>query len=89
MFIAASDSTLLAFNITCLFILSSKMRACLFAIAAISSMGASTAFYSSRNSARAPPSFLLSIRGGANEYEAKFEGVKASVTEKAATKVSF
>jgi hypothetical protein len=65
------------------------MRACLFAIAAISSMGASSAFYSSRNSASAPPSFLLSIRGGANEYEARFEGVKASIVEKAANKVGY
>lgn len=65
------------------------MRACLFAIAAISSMGASSAFHSNRNSASAPPSFLLSIRGGANEYEAKFEGIKASVVEKAANKVRF
>ena len=63
------------------------MRACLFAIAAISSMGAASAFHSSRNSVSAPPSFLLSIRGGANEYEAKFEGIKASVMEKAANKV--
>lgn len=65
------------------------MRACLFAIAAISSMGASSAFHPNRNSASAPPSFLLSIRGGANEYEAKFEGIKASVIEKAANKVRF
>jgi hypothetical protein len=51
-------------------------------------METSSAFWSSRNSVSAPPSFLLSIRGGANEYETKFENVKASVIEKASSKVS-
>jgi len=33
------------------------------------------------------PSFITSIRGGANEFESKFEGVKSSVMEKAANKI--
>ena len=65
------------------------MKACLVAIAAISCMGTSSAFTRSRNTVSAPPSLVLSIRGGANEYEAKFEGIKASVIDKASTKVSF
>jgi hypothetical protein len=52
-------------------------------------MGTSSAFTRSRNTVSAPPSLVLSIRGGANEYEAKFEGIKASVIDKAASKVSF
>ena len=65
------------------------MKSCLVAIAAISCMGTSSAFTRSRNTVSAPPSLVLSIRGGANEYEAKFEGIKASVIDKAANKVSF
>ena len=65
------------------------MKACLVAIAAISCMGTSSAFTRSRNTVSAPPSLVLSIRGGANEYEAKFEGIKASVIDKASSKVSF
>jgi hypothetical protein len=65
------------------------MKACLVAIAAISCMGTSSAFTRSRNTASAPPSLVLSIRGGANEYEAKFEGIKASIIDKASSKVSF
>ena len=34
------------------------------------------------------PSFVTSIRGGANEYETKFEGVKSAALEKAAKKVN-
>lgn len=63
------------------------MKACLVAIAAISCMGTSSAFARSRNTVSAPPSLVLSIRGGANEYEAKFEGIKASVIDKAASKI--
>lgn len=33
------------------------------------------------------PSFVLTIRGGANEYETKFESAKSSVFEKAMIKV--
>ena len=64
------------------------MKACLVAIAAISCMGTSSAFTRSRSTVSAPPSLVLSIRGGANEYEAKFEGIKASVIDKASSKVS-
>ena len=35
----------------------------------------------------AKPSFVLAIRGGANEYETKFESAKSSVIEKAMIKV--
>jgi hypothetical protein len=34
------------------------------------------------------PSFVLAVRGGANEYETKFESVKSDVLEKAFRKVS-
>ncbi len=33
------------------------------------------------------PSFVVAIRGGANEYETKFESAKSSVIEKAMIKV--
>jgi hypothetical protein len=62
----------------------SNMRTCLLSLALI---GTTTASWSSRSSVVNPPSFVLSIRGGANEYETKFEGVKCSVIEKASKKV--
>eukprot|EP00970_Alexandrium_tamarense_P008217 scaffold1562_cov264-Alexandrium_tamarense.AAC.5 len=60
------------------------MRTCLLSLALI---GTTTASWSSRSSVVNPPSFVLSIRGGANEYETKFEGVKCSVIEKASKKI--
>lgn len=64
------------------------MKNCIFSLAALSGIGG-TAAWSHRSSsvATAPPSFVLAIRGGANEYETKFEGVKCSATEKASRKV--
>ena len=64
------------------------MRNCIISLAAISSLSGATAWSSrSRGAVVNPPSFVLSIRGGANEYETKFEGVKCSVVEKASVKV--
>ena len=40
-----------------------------------------------RSAVVSTPSFVTSIRGGANEYETKYEGVKSGVLEKAAKKV--
>jgi len=48
------------------------------------------AAWTSRSSATIgspPPSFILSVRGGANEHEANFEGVKCSVIEKASKQI--
>lgn len=65
------------------------MRNCIVALSAVSSLCGAAAWTSrsSATSANPPPSFILSIRGGANEYEAKFEGVKCSVIEKASKKI--
>eukprot|EP00579_Thalassiosira_antarctica_P021614 CAMPEP_0201958986 /NCGR_PEP_ID=MMETSP0904-20121228/6039_1 /ASSEMBLY_ACC=CAM_ASM_000553 /TAXON_ID=420261 /ORGANISM="Thalassiosira antarctica, Strain CCMP982" /LENGTH=211 /DNA_ID=CAMNT_0048504495 /DNA_START=994 /DNA_END=1627 /DNA_ORIENTATION=- len=41
----------------------------------------------SRGAVVNPPSFVLSIRGGANKYETKFEIVKCSVVGKASRKI--
>ena len=65
------------------------MRNYIISLASISSLGGATA-WSSRSRgvvASPPPLFVLSIRGGATEYETKFEGVKCSVIEKASKKV--
>lgn len=69
------------------------MRNCFVSLAAISSLSGTAAWTAgSRRSSSAaagmPPSFILAIRGGANEYETKFESVKCSVLEKASKKVS-
>ena len=69
------------------------MRNCFVSLAVISSLSGTTAWTAgSRRSSSAaagmPPSFILAIRGGANEYETKFESVKCSVLEKASKKVS-
>lgn len=64
------------------------MRKCTVALSISSLCGA--AAWTSRSSAviaNPPPSFILSIRGGANEHEAKFEGVKSSVIEKASKQI--
>mmetsp|Transcript_29449 Transcript_29449/g.53420 ORF Transcript_29449/g.53420 Transcript_29449/m.53420 type:complete len:307 (+) Transcript_29449:34-954(+) len=64
------------------------MRNCIISLAAISSLSGATAWSSrSRGAVVNPPSFVLSIRGGANEYETKFESVKCSVVEKASRKI--
>mmetsp|Transcript_8796 Transcript_8796/g.17703 ORF Transcript_8796/g.17703 Transcript_8796/m.17703 type:complete len:307 (-) Transcript_8796:228-1148(-) len=64
------------------------MRTCLFALAIIASLSSSaTASWSSRSSVVSPPSFVIAIRGGANEYETKFETVKSGVIEKASKKI--
>lgn len=65
------------------------MRNCIVALSAISSLGGAAAWSSrgSSNVVSPPPSFVLSLRGGANEYDAKFEGVKSSVIEKASKKI--
>jgi len=63
------------------------MRNCIFSLAAISSVGSAAAWSSRRTVVSAPPSFVMAIRGGANEYEAKFESVKSSVIEKASRKI--
>lgn len=64
------------------------MRNCIFSLAAISSIG-STAAWSSRSSSvvNPPPSFVLAIRGGANEFETKYESAKCGVLEKASRKI--
>ena len=68
------------------------MRNCFVSLEVISSLSGTAAWTagSRRSSAAAgmPPSFILAIRGGANEYETKFESVKCSVLEKASKKVS-
>lgn len=54
----------------------------------LASIGTVTASWSGRNSATVkPPSFIQQIRGGANEYETKFESAKSDVLEKAFRKV--
>lgn len=64
------------------------MRNCFLSLAAISGIGGATAWTGrSRGVVASPPSLILSIRGGANEYEAKFESVKCSVIEKASRKI--
>mmetsp|Transcript_18870 Transcript_18870/g.33921 ORF Transcript_18870/g.33921 Transcript_18870/m.33921 type:complete len:308 (+) Transcript_18870:74-997(+) len=65
------------------------MRNCIISLAAISSLSGAAAWTGRSHGAVAspPPSFVLSIRGGANEYETKFEGVKCSVIEKASKKI--
>ena len=65
------------------------MKNCIFSLAAISSIGGAAAWSSRRTVVNAPPSFVMAIRGGANEYETKYEGVKSSVIEKASRKVSY
>jgi hypothetical protein len=54
----------------------------------LTSISTATASWSARSgSAVKPPSFVLAVRGGANEYETKFESVKSDVLEKAFRKV--
>lgn len=67
------------------------MRTCYLTLAFAWSLAAPTsASWSGRGASPAlmrTPSFVLSVRGGANEYEAKFESIKSSVLEKAYKKV--
>lgn len=66
------------------------MRNCILSLAAISGISGTAAWTGkSRSSAVVgnPPSFVLAIRGGANEYETKFESAKCSVIEKASRKI--
>ena len=76
------------------------MRNCIVpSLAVLSGIGSVAAVWSGRrgSSSRnavgvgsvvgAKPSFVLAIRGGANEYETKFESAKSSVIEKAMIKV--
>mmetsp|Transcript_18552 Transcript_18552/g.39845 ORF Transcript_18552/g.39845 Transcript_18552/m.39845 type:complete len:310 (+) Transcript_18552:93-1022(+) len=67
------------------------MRNCIISLTAISGLSGAAAWSGQRGSRRGavavPPSFVLSIRGGADEYETKFEGVKCSVIEKASRKI--
>mmetsp|Transcript_16208 Transcript_16208/g.35029 ORF Transcript_16208/g.35029 Transcript_16208/m.35029 type:complete len:307 (-) Transcript_16208:145-1065(-) len=64
------------------------MRNCIFSLAAISSIGGTAAWSSQSSSVvNPPPSFVLAIRGGANEYETKFESAKCTVLEKASRKI--
>ncbi|KAL7517293.1 hypothetical protein ACHAWX_002224 [Stephanocyclus meneghinianus] len=67
------------------------MRTCYLTLAFAWSLAAPTsASWSGRGASPAltrTPSFVLSVRGGANEYEAKFESIKSSVLEKASKKI--
>jgi len=76
------------------------MRNCIVpSLAVLSGIGSVAAVWSGRrgSSSRnavgvgsvvgAKPSFVLAIRGGANEYETKFESAKSSVIEKAMIKI--
>ena len=76
------------------------MRNCIFSLATISTLSGSASAWTNRrggginrvssviNSNTPSSSFILSIRGGANEYETKYESAKCSAIEKASRKVS-
>jgi len=76
------------------------MRNCIFSLATISTLSGSASAWTNRRGGginrvnggvinnNTPSSFILSIRGGANEYETKYESAKCSAIEKASRKVS-
>jgi len=76
------------------------MRNCIFSLATISTLSGSASAWTNRRGGginrvsggvinnTPSSSIILSIRGGANEYETKYESAKCSAIEKASRKVS-
>ena len=76
------------------------MRNCIFSLATISTLSGSASAWTNRrggginrvsgvvNNNIPSSSVILSIRGGANEYETKYESAKCSAIDKASKKVS-